>query len=134
MQFSKIYPFTCMGQSIQEWTNLRKTVFKNLKGYGLLKQICLPQILLVHSWILCPLCFSFTFTLIFPIFLYSPYSIDKTNPSVKSELVLQVVDTQFNPLLRSAVKWSDTLLKSCSICCKIFKVRLTILQHCEEKG
>ena len=39
-----------------------------------------------------------------------------------------------NPLLGNVVKWSDTLLKSCSICCKIFKVCLTILRHCEVKG
>ena len=36
-----------------------------------------------------------------------------------------------NPLLRNVVKWSDTLSKSCSKCCKIFKVCLTILRHCE---
>ena len=39
-----------------------------------------------------------------------------------------------NPLLLNVVKWSDTFLKSCSICCKIFKMCLTILQHCEVKG
>ena len=33
----------------------------------------------------------------------------------------------FNPLMHNAPKWSDTLKKSCSICCKIFKVCLTIL-------
>ena len=40
----------------------------------------------------------------------------------------------FNPLLRNVVKWSDTILKSCSKCCKIFKVCLTILRHYEVKG
>ena len=39
-----------------------------------------------------------------------------------------------NPLLCNVVNWSDTLQKSCSICCKIFKVCLTILRHCEVKG
>ena len=39
-----------------------------------------------------------------------------------------------NPLLRNVVKWSDTLLKSWRICCKIFKVYLTILRHREVKG
>ena len=39
-----------------------------------------------------------------------------------------------NPLLRNVVKWLDKLQKSCSICCKIFKVCLTILRHCEVKG
>ena len=34
-----------------------------------------------------------------------------------------------NPLLHSVPKWSDTLLRSCSICCKIFKVCLAILGH-----
>ena len=33
----------------------------------------------------------------------------------------------FNPLMHNVPKWSDTLLKSCSIYCKIFKVCLTIL-------
>ena len=41
--------------------------------------------------------------------------------------------TLINPLLRNVVQWSDTLLKSCSICCKIFEVCLTILRHCEVK-
>ena len=36
-----------------------------------------------------------------------------------------------NPLLLNVVKWSGTLSKSCSICCKIFKVCMTILRHCE---
>ena len=40
----------------------------------------------------------------------------------------------FNPLLRNVVKWPDTLLKSCSKCCKIFKVCLTILRNGEVKG
>ena len=39
-----------------------------------------------------------------------------------------------NPLLCNVVKWSDILQKSCSICCKIFKVCLAILRHCEVKG
>ena len=39
-----------------------------------------------------------------------------------------------NPLLRNVVKLSDTLQKSCSKCCKIFKVCLIILRHCEVKG
>ena len=43
-------------------------------------------------------------------------------------------NSNINPLLRSIVKWSDTLQKSYSICCKIFKVCLTILRHCEVKG
>ena len=48
---------------------------------------------------------------------------------LKALFVLRI----FNPLLRKVVKWSDTLLKSCSKCCRIFKVCLTILQHCEVK-
>ena len=54
-----------MGQIFQEWTkqNLRKTGFKKLEGYGLLKQTISLQIFLntvfhkfylVHSWIICP--------------------------------------------------------------------------------
>ena len=39
-----------------------------------------------------------------------------------------------NPLLRNVVKCSDTLLKSCSKCCKFFIVRLAILGHREVKG
>ena len=31
--------------------------------------------------------------------------------------------------MHNGPKWSDTLSKSCSICCKIFKVCLTILGH-----
>ena len=42
--------------------------------------------------------------------------------------------TIINPLLRNVIKWSDTLLKFYSKCCKIFKVCLTILGHCEVKG
>ena len=34
-----------------------------------------------------------------------------------------------NPLMHNISKWSDTLQKSCSICCKIFKVCLIILGH-----
>ena len=34
-----------------------------------------------------------------------------------------------NPLMHNVPKWSDTLHKSCSKCCKIFKVCLTILVH-----
>ena len=34
-----------------------------------------------------------------------------------------------NPLIHNVRKWSDTLQKSCSICCKIFKVCLTIFEH-----
>ena len=40
----------------------------------------------------------------------------------------------FNPLMHNVPKWSDRLLKSCSICCKIFKVCLTILGHYALKG
>ena len=40
----------------------------------------------------------------------------------------------FNPLMHNVPKWSDTLLKSCSICCKILKVCLTILWQCEVKS
>ena len=32
-------------------------------------------------------------------------------------------------LMLNVPKWSDTLQKSCSKCCKIFKVCLTILGH-----
>ena len=39
----------------------------------------------------------------------------------------------FNYLLCNVVKWSDTLQKSCSKCCKIFKVCLAILRHYEVK-
>ena len=35
---------------------------------------------------------------------------------------------------RNAIKWSDVLEKTCNICCKIFKVCMTILWHCEVKG
>ena len=34
-----------------------------------------------------------------------------------------------NPLMNNVLKWLDTLQKSCSKCCKIFKVCLTILAH-----
>ena len=42
--------------------------------------------------------------------------------------------TKINPLIHNVPKWSDTHLKSCSICCKIFKVCLTILGHYALKG
>ena len=37
-----------------------------------------------------------------------------------------------NSLIRNVVKWSDTLLKSCSSCCKIFRVCRTTLWHRSE--
>ena len=40
----------------------------------------------------------------------------------------------FNPLMHNVPKWSDTLQKSCSKCCKIFRVYLTILGHYALKG
>ena len=55
------------------------------------------------------------------------------NPSKIPKTIPQE-NLNFNPLLRNVVKWSDTLLKCCSICCKIFKVCLTILRYCEVKG
>ena len=39
-----------------------------------------------------------------------------------------------NPLMNNVLKWLDTLQKSCSKCCKIFKVCLTILRHYALKG
>ena len=45
-----------------------------------------------------------------------------------------VMDEWINPLLRNVVKWSDAFYKSCGKCCKIFKMCLTILPHCEVKG
>ena len=39
-----------------------------------------------------------------------------------------------NPLVHNVPNWSNTLEKSYSICCKIFKVCLTILGHCALKG
>ena len=40
----------------------------------------------------------------------------------------------FNPLMLNVREWSETLYKSCSKCCKIFKVCLTILGHYALKG
>ena len=40
----------------------------------------------------------------------------------------------FSPLMHNVPKWSDTLSRSCSICCKIFKVCLTILGYYALKG
>ena len=53
---------------------------------------------------------------------------------VKNNMETTLHMNESNPLLRNVAKWSDTLKKSCSKCCKIFKVCLTILQHCEVKG
>ena len=39
-----------------------------------------------------------------------------------------------NPLVHNVSNWSNTLEKSHSKCCKIFKVCLTILGHCALKG
>ena len=39
-----------------------------------------------------------------------------------------------NHVKHNVSKWSDTLQKSCSKCCKIFKVCLTILGHYAIKG
>ena len=43
-------------------------------------------------------------------------------------------DKVFNSLIYNVPKWSNTLQKSRSICCEIFKVRLTILGHYALKG
>ena len=42
--------------------------------------------------------------------------------------------SSINSLMYNIPKWSDTLWKSCSKCCKIFKVCLTILEHYALKG
>ena len=39
-----------------------------------------------------------------------------------------------NPLMHNVPKWSNTLYNSCSICCKIFEVCLTILELFACKG
>ena len=56
----------------------------------------------------------------------------------KKILTKKILDTVYQqhikPLLRNVVKWLDTLEKSCSKWCKIFKVCLTILRHCKVKG
>ena len=38
------------------------------------------------------------------------------------------------PLMHNVLKWSDILLKSCSICFKIFKACLTVSRHYALKG
>ena len=40
---------------------------------------------------------------------------------------MRLLSLNLNILMHNVPKWSDTLLKSCTICCKIFKVCLTIL-------
>ena len=52
-------------------------------------------------------------------------------PSETDKIYLHKV---LNTLLRNAAKRSDTLYKSSSICCKIFKVCPTIPQYCEANG
>ena len=67
-------------------------------------------------------------------------SIDKFKQKLRNidwnniKILRNVSDAYINLLLRIVVKWSDTLSKSCSICCRIFKVCLTILRYCEVKG
>ena len=41
---------------------------------------------------------------------------------------------EINPLMHNILKWSDARWKSCSICCKILKVCLTIFGYCTWKG
>ena len=51
------------------------------------------------------------------------------------KIVIFEWDQFLNLLLRNVVKWSDPpFKKSCSICCNIYKVCLTILWHCKVKG
>ena len=45
-----------------------------------------------------------------------------------------LVTNNINPLMHNVPTWSDTLQKSCSICCKIFKVSLTISGNYALKG
>ena len=47
---------------------------------------------------------------------------------------LVINSTCTNCLMHNVQKWSDTLSKSCSKCCKNFKVCLTILGHYPLKG
>ena len=49
-------------------------------------------------------------------------------------LVVHLALLLFNPFMHNVPKWSDALLKSCSICCKIFKMCLTILGQYALKG
>ena len=44
------------------------------------------------------------------------------------------IEKKINPLIDNIPQWSYTLLKSCSIFCKILKVSLTILGHFALKG
>ena len=60
--------------------------------------------------------------------------LNQMNSVFANEFAKMSENQQINPLLRNVVKWSDTLKKACSIRCKIFKMCLTILQHCEVKG
>ena len=52
---------------------------------------------------------------------------------VKNNMETTLHINESNPLLGNVAKWSDTLKKSCSKYCKIFKVCLTILQYCQVK-
>ena len=56
-----------------------------------------------------------------------------TFPTIFPSFFLIKVD-HLNPLMHNVPKWPDTLLKSCSKYCKIFKVCLTILGQYAFKG
>ena len=61
----------------------------------------------------------------------------RDTPKIKLQLsncIIIIVCNVFNPLMHNVLKWSDTLQKSCSICCKIFKVCLTILRRYALRG
>ena len=53
---------------------------------------------------------------------------------VYHEKYLGSSETMVDHLMHNVPKWSDRLSKSCSKCCKIFKVCLTILGHYALKG
>ena len=44
-----------------------------------------------------------------------------------ASLLAKCYDKRFNPFVYNVLKWSDTVIKSCSLSCKIFKVCLAIL-------
>ena len=47
---------------------------------------------------------------------------------------LNLLQFLVNPLMHNVPKWSDTVKRFCSKCCKIFKVCLAILGHYALKG
>ena len=63
------------------------------------------------------------FSILFYIACFQNLSYQKINkPNIRNKIIGSISSSQngLNPLMHNVPKWSDTLQRSCSICCKIW--------------